>query len=56
MIVLTAVVRIDKNEAARWLPTSLMRIAEDTAIVFMAFYPDSYCCGGVVHTFDLSFD
>ena len=46
-VVLAATVRIKTKEAERWLPTSLLRIAEedDTAIVFILYYPDSYCCG-----------
>ena len=36
-IVLSATVRIDKKAAAKWLPKSLLRVAKDTATVFIAW-------------------
>ena len=36
-IVLSATVRIDKKAAAKWLPKSLLRVANDTATVFIAW-------------------
>ena len=34
---LSATVRIDEQAAAEWLPKSLLRVAKDTAEVFIAW-------------------
>ena len=45
-VILAATVKIDPAAADTWLPKPVLNISDvDEAIVFIAWYPDSFCCG-----------
>ena len=45
-VVLAATVKIDRAAADTWLPKPALNISDvDEAILFVAWYPDSFCCG-----------
>ena len=45
-VVLAATVKIDRAAADAWLPKPVLNISDvDEAILFVAWYPDSFCCG-----------
>ena len=45
-VILAATVKIDQSAAGTWLPKPVLNISDvDEAIVFIAWYPDSFCCG-----------
>jgi len=45
-VILAATVKIDPAAADAWLPKPVLNISDvDEAIVFIAWYPDSFCCG-----------
>ena len=45
-VILAATVKIDQSAADTWLPKPVLNISDvDEAIVFIAWYPDSFCCG-----------
>jgi len=43
--VIRADVKLDARQATKWLPGTLLTLDGDWATVFIAWYPDSFCCG-----------
>jgi hypothetical protein len=44
-VVFSSTVRVDRSNAQKWLPSGLLKVRSDTARLFVAWYPDSFCCG-----------